>query len=54
MENLHAFAAEGCRLEGLCTITRRETRWGDEEPTEVQGIRFSLKDGGTAKSPETR
>ena len=42
MENLHAFAAEGCRLEGLCTITRRETRWGDEEPTEVQGIRFSL------------
>ena len=42
MENLHAFAAEGCRLEGLCTITRRETRWGDEEPTGVQGIRFSL------------
>ena len=42
MENLHAFAAEGCALAGLCTITRQETRWGDEEPVEVLGIRFSL------------
>ena len=42
MENLHAFAAQGCTMTGLCTITRQETRWGDEEPTEVMGIRFSL------------
>ena len=42
MENLHAFAAEGCAMQGLCTITRRETRWGDEEPAEILGIRFSL------------
>lgn len=42
MENLHQFVAEGCRLEGLCTITRRESRWGDEEPVEVMGVRFSL------------
>ena len=42
MENLHAFAAEGCVMAGLCTVTRRETRWGDEEPAEVMGIRFSL------------
>ena len=42
MENLHQLAAEGCRLEGLCTITRRENRWGEEEPYEVQGIRFGL------------
>ena len=42
MENLHQFAAEGCTMDGLCTITRRETRWGDEEPTEVMGIRFSV------------
>ena len=42
MENLHAFAAEGCTMMGLCTITRQETRGGDEEPYEVQGIRFSL------------
>ena len=42
MENLHAFAAQGCTMTGLCTITRQETRWGEEEPYEVQGIRFSL------------
>ena len=42
MENLHAFAAHGCTMMGLCTITRQETRWGDEEPYEVMGIRFSL------------
>ena len=42
MENLHAFAAQGCTMTGLCTITRQETRWGDEEPTEIMGIRFSL------------
>ena len=43
MENLHAFAAEGCTMTGLCTIARHETRWGDEEPYEVQGIRFRVK-----------
>ena len=42
MENLHAFAAQGCTMIGLCTITRQETRWGDEEPVEIMGIRFSL------------
>ena len=42
MENLHAFAAQGCTMQGLCTVTRQETRWGDEEPTEVMGIRFRI------------
>lgn len=42
MENLHQLAAAGCRMQGLCTITRHENRWGDEEPYEVRGIRFSL------------
>ena len=42
MENLHAFAAEGCAMTGLCMITRHENRGGNEEPTEIMGIRFSL------------
>ena len=40
MENIHAFAKNGYRLESLCTITRHESRWGKEEPYEVEGIRF--------------
>ena len=35
-------AAHGCRMEGLCAITRHETRWGDEEPTEIMGVRFTI------------
>ena len=42
MEDLHGYAKEGCTMLGLCTITRRESRWGDEEPYEVQGIRFRI------------
>ena len=42
MDNLHDFVAHGCTMVGLCTITRRETRWGQEEPDEVCGIRFLL------------
>ena len=42
MDPLHNLAEQGCTMEGLCTITRRETRWGEEDPVEVRGIRFSL------------
>ena len=42
MENLHAFAAQGCTMTGLCTIIRKENRWGEEELTEIKGIRFCL------------
>ena len=41
MENLHALAAEGWTLSGLCTIKRTEDHWGGEEEYEVQGIRFT-------------
>lgn len=42
MENIHAFVKEGCTMEGPCTITRHESRWGDDETEEAIGIRFSL------------
>lgn len=42
MENLHQFAAQGCAMQGLCLITRRENRWGEEEPVEIMGIRLTL------------
>ena len=41
MENIHAFNAEGYRLDELCSVTRHEDRWGTEEPYTVQGIRFT-------------
>ena len=42
MENIHHFAALGCTMTGLCTITRKEKRWGEEQEHEVQGIRFEI------------
>lgn len=42
MEDLHGYAAEGCTMLGLCTITRTENRWGEDEKTQVMGIRFNL------------
>ena len=42
MENLHQFAAEGCALDGLCTILRHDHRWGSKEPSEIIGIRIRL------------
>ena len=42
MENIHAFAAHGCTMEGLCTIARHEVRWDSEGPSGVKGIRFRV------------
>ena len=42
MRSLHALAAEGCTVEGLCTITRRENRYGTVQEYEVQGISIRL------------
>ena len=40
MEMLHQLQANGCTLEGLCTITRSETPYEDAQ--NVNGIRFTL------------
>ena len=42
MENLHAFAAEGCEMTGLYTTARTEDRFGRDETVEVPGIRFKV------------
>ena len=42
MENLHAFAAEGCTMEGLCMVGRTEPEWGYTKPEAVMGIRFKV------------
>ena len=42
MRILHAFFALGCTMTGLCHVTRREDRWGAEEPYQVDGIRVEL------------
>ena len=42
MENLHGFAAEGCKMEGLCTITQKSNRWGTETEEQIPGIRIIL------------
>ena len=39
LENLHAYAAEGCTIEGLCTV-KKKTIWGTEE--ETPGIKLRI------------
>ncbi len=40
MEGLHGLVAEGCTMQGLCTVTRSEFRWGGNGTEEYQGILF--------------
>ena len=42
MEDLHGYAAEGCTMLGLCTITKKSNRWGEETEEQIMGIRFKL------------
>ena len=42
MENLHWFAAEGCTMQELCTITKKTDRWGEETEEQIMGIRFKV------------
>ena len=39
IENLHAYAAEGCTIEGVATVTRNY-RWGETKT--LQGIRLRI------------
>ena len=38
MEGLHRLTAEGCTMQGLCTVTRSEFRWGGKGTEEYRGI----------------
>lgn len=40
MQLLHLLTAEGCRMQGLCKVTRREVRWGSEGTEKYPGILF--------------
>ena len=42
MENLHWFAAEGCTMEGHCTVSRMSDRFGEETEEQIMGIRFRV------------
>ena len=42
MEDIHGYIAEGCRLEGPCTIIKKDNRWGEETEETIMGIRFTL------------
>ena len=42
MEDIHGYIAEGCKMDGPCTIIKKENRWGEETEESIMGIRFSL------------
>ena len=43
MRVIHILAdEEGCKLTGLCKVTRSEKRWGEEGTEEYEGILMSL------------
>ena len=42
MRNLHAFAKEGCIMEGLCTTKRTEHRFGEKSEEDIPGILFMV------------
>jgi len=41
MRNIHGFAAEGCTMQGLCTITKKSRCFGEETEETILGIRFT-------------
>lgn len=43
MENLHELVDAGCKMEGLCTITKTEWAFGKDEEEQIPGVRFSIQ-----------
>lgn len=42
MEDIHGYISEGCKMEGPCTIIKKDNRFGEETEETVLGLRFSL------------
>ncbi len=42
MEDIHGYIAEGCRMEGPCTIIKKDNKFGEETEETIQGLRFTL------------
>ena len=42
MENIHAFEQAGCRMDGLCKISRTERRFGENRLEQIIGIHFTV------------
>ena len=41
MENMHAFEEQGCKIQGLCKITRKVNKYGIEDIETILGVRFT-------------
>ena len=42
MDDLHGYASEGCTMLGLCTITKKESQYGEDVEKQIKGIRFCV------------
>ena len=42
MEDIHGYIAEGCTMLGVCTITKKSNRYGQEMEVIIPGIRFQV------------
>ena len=42
MENLHWFENLGCKMQGLCTIVKKDNRFGEEREEKIMGIRMKV------------
>ena len=42
MDDIYGYIAEGCTMQGVHSIIRKNNRWGEEETEEKKGIRFTI------------